>query len=121
MNLLNFLDKPGEAKNVGFLKMMETSVRNIIPDNSIINQFLNQKLIFLIIFMTQMIFGGLGVVYVPESIQNLGNNPLTRMILLTLIGFVATKNIALAITGAFSFVLILYLLRTEDEKEAALA
>jgi len=98
--------------NTSFLEPINALLRKQTPENQgPIN------LIWILVFMFQMIFGGLGVVLVPQKIINLGNSAVTRIILLTLIGFVATKNLALALVGALAFALILYLLR--DDKNAA--
>ena len=90
---------------------------NVVFNN--INNILSQDLIFTLVFMIQMIFGGLGVVLVPQRINDLANSPVTRLLLLTLIGFVATKNLGLALVGALSFALVLFLLRNSEEKDAA--
>lgn len=97
--------------------MVLNLVNNVVFNN--INRVLSQDLIFTLVFMFQMIFGGLGVVLVPEKINNLANSPVTRVLLLTLIGFVATKNLGLALVGALVFVLVLFLLRNGEEREAA--
>ena len=79
----------------------------------------SEFIIFPVLVMLQGTQGGRGIVLVPEFIKNLANNPLTRMILLTLIGFVATKNIALALVGAIAFALLMFLLRNDEERDAA--
>lgn len=92
-------------------------INNPIVNN--INGVLNQQFIFTLLFMFQMIFGSLGVSLVPQRIHDLANNPITRLLLLTLIGFVATKNVGLAMVGGLSFALILVLLRNSEEMNAA--
>ena len=84
-----------------------------------INNTLTQPLIFTLIFMIQMIFGSLGIVFVPKVIKDLGNNPLTRVLLLSSIAFVATQNVGLALVGALSFALPMYLLRNAEERDTA--
>lgn len=97
-----------------------SGVSNTVENLSV--EFLDKLLqsefiIFPVLVMLQGTQGGRGIVLVPEFIKNLANSPVTRMMLLTLVGFAATKNIALAIAGAFAFVFILYVLRNDQEKE----
>ena len=84
-----------------------------------INRVLSQDLVFTLLFMFQMIFGSLGVSLIPERVHNLANNPVTRLFLLTLIGFVATRNVGLAVVGALSFAALLLLLRNSEEMNSA--
>ncbi len=97
---------------------MVSNLGNNVVFNTV-NNLLSQDLIFTLVFMMQMIFGGLGVVLVPQKINDLGNSPVTRVLLLTLIGFVATRNLGLALVGALAFALVLFLLRNGEEKDAA--
>ena len=101
--------------NMGY---MVRNLGNNVVFNTV-NKILSQDLIFTLVFMIQMIFGGLGVVLVPQRINDLANSPVTRVLLLTLIGFVATRNIALALVGALAFALVLFLLRNDEERDAA--
>ena len=100
------------------MRFMLLNLSNNVVFNNI-NRVLSQDLIFTLVFMIQMIFGGLGVVLVPERINNLANSPVTRVLLLTLIGFVATQNLGLALVGAVVFALVLFLLRNDEERDAA--
>ena len=106
---------------ISVLDNMGNMVRNLgnnVVFNTV-NKILSQDLIFTLVFMIQMIFGGLGVVLVPQRINDLANSPVTRVLLLTLIGFVATRNLGLALVGALAFALVLFLLRNSEEKDAA--
>jgi len=100
------------------------NVSNMIKDSGSILEPLNNLLqhpliIFPVLVMLQGTQGGRGVALVPEKIANLANTPVTRMIMLSLVGFAATGNLALAVVGAFAFAVILYLLRSSEEKDAA--
>tara|TARA_B100001094_G_C18170946_1_gene795045 strand:- start:635 stop:952 length:318 start_codon:yes stop_codon:yes gene_type:complete len=97
---------------------IEDTIKSFSPtilDNFLIN---NKFIIYPILFSMQMVFGGLGVVLVPKKIKDLSNSPITRLLLLILVAFVATRNLALALVGALSFSLLLYLLRNDSEKDA---
>tara|TARA_B100001094_G_C18170946_1_gene795046 strand:- start:1000 stop:1314 length:315 start_codon:yes stop_codon:yes gene_type:complete len=100
------------------LQEIEETIKSFSPN--VVDQFLQNKfIIFPVILALQGIFGGLGVSLVPQKIKDLSNLPITRLLLLTLVSFVATQNIALAFVGALSFALLLYLLRDDSEKDAA--
>jgi hypothetical protein len=106
---------------ISILDNMSNMVKNLgnnVVFNTI-NNTLTQPIIFTLVFMLQMIFGHLGIVLVPKVVQDLGNNPLTRILLLSCIGFVATQNVGLALVGALSFALLMYLLRNNEEKDSA--
>ena len=100
------------------LNSVSNRVATLVPNN--VNIMLsNPFIVFPVIVMLQGIFGGKGVALVPENVLNLANSPVTRLLLLTLVGFAATRNIGLALVGAVVFALILFLLRNEDERNAA--
>ena len=100
------------------LNNVSNQVARLAPDS--LNVLLsNSFVVFPIVVMLQGIFGGKGVVLVPAAISNLANSPVTRLLLLTLVGFAATKNIALALVGALAFALVLFLLRNDEERDAA--
>jgi len=100
------------------LNNVSNQVARLAPDS--LNVLLsNPFVVFPIVVMLQGIFGGKGVVLVPSAISNLANSPVTRLLLLTLVGFAATKNIALAVVGAVAFALVLFLLRNDEERDAA--
>jgi len=100
------------------LNNVSNQVATLVPNQ--LNVLLsNPFVIFPVVVMLQGIFGGKGVVLVPAAVSNLANSPVTRMLLLTLVGFAATRNIALALVGAVVFALVLFLLRNEEERDAA--
>ena len=101
-----------------FLNNVSNQVAALVPND--VNRVLsNPFVVFPVVVMLQGIFGGKGVVLVPAAISNLANSPVTRMLLLTLVGFAATRNIALALVGAVVFAIVLFLLRNDEERDAA--
>jgi len=97
---------------------ISAQIANLAPA-SINNLLSNPFIIFPCIVALQGTQGGRGIVLVPQCIKDLSNNPITRLFLLTCVGFVATKNIALALVGAIAFALLMFLLRNDEERDVA--
>ena len=103
---------------MNLLNDVSAKIANLAP-SSINNLLSNPFIIFPCIVALQGTQGGRGVVLVPQCIKDLANNPVTRLFLLTCVAFVATKNIALALVGAIAFALLMFLLRNDEERDAA--
>lgn len=73
--------------------------------------------VFGIIILVQALFGGQGLTEIPEVMEKFMKLPLTKFILLFLIAFGGTQDIEQAILIVISFLFIMQILRTKEERK----
>jgi len=88
---------------------------NVLPPQ--IDKFMGFPVIFTLIVIFQGCFGGLGVVQTPERLTRLISNPVARFIFLFAIGYTATSDVETAAFSTVIFLVLMHLLRSEEEKK----
>lgn len=92
---------------------------NIIPGTKYVENYINNTgFIISLIIMYQGLFGGIALKNPPKIIKDYSNNQIFRFITLTSIAYTATRDIETAIGSVLLFIIILYLLRTPEERKA---
>ena len=82
-----------------------------------IDKFLGFPTIFTFIVIFQGCFGGNGVLHPPERITKLTSNPLARFLFVSAIAYTATSDIETALFTTVVFFVVLYMLRTKEERK----
>ena len=81
------------------------------------DNFLSLPIMFTLIVITQGCFGGNGVAQTPEAITKIFKSQYARFLFIFLIAYTATSDIETAAVSTMIFFIVLYLLRTEEEKK----
>lgn len=74
-------------------------------------------IILSLITIFQGSIGGRGLIQVPKTIEKFVVTPVGRFICLCTIAYTASQNLVTAILSTVFFVIIMYLLRSDDEKQ----
>jgi hypothetical protein len=82
-----------------------------------IEKILNTDYIFTFIVIFQALFGGYGLVEKPKLLKTIDTHWLFRLFALMTIAYTATKQIEIAAMCVILFLIIMYLLRTPEERK----
>lgn len=82
-----------------------------------IDKFLGFPTIFTFIVIFQGCFGGNGVLHTPQRIKDATNHPLARFLFVCAIAYTATSDIETALFTTVVFFVVLYMLRTKEERK----
>lgn len=98
--------------------MTNKLVPNFIPYGVRIEKtFMRYGIVFSLLVMYQGLFGGMAISQTPSVLEKLRENQIFKIITLTAIGFTATKDIETSLVASVLFIIILYLLRTPEERK----
>ena len=61
--------------------------------------------------------GGLGVIQTPQALEKAVSHPLSRFIFLGAIAYTATSDIETALVSTVLFLIVMHLIRSEEEKK----
>lgn len=96
---------------------------NFLLEGSLLDKKLKTPLFFTFLVVFQGLFGANGISQVPSAIPNLLKNgdPLNtaflRLLFISSIAYTATQDIVTSIFGAFMSLIILYFIRTSEERK----
>ena len=88
---------------------------NVMPPA--FDKFMGFPVIFTLIVIFQGCFGGLGMIQTPERLNQLIQTPIARFIFLFAIGYTATSDVETAAFSTVLFLVLMHLLRSEEEKK----
>lgn len=93
---------------------------NFIPFSTNIENFVNKfTLIFTIMVVYSGVFGHIGIPNPPKKLQKLSESVYFKLFTLFIIAFTATKDVEIALLSTVSFVVVMNLLKTPEEKRAS--
>jgi len=90
-----------------FLGPMTTRTESIIKA---------QPIVFTLIILYQGLFSG-NAIKIPKNLKSLFDNKIFRFISLMLIAFSATKDIEYALISTMIFLIVIYALKTPEERK----
>lgn len=76
--------------------------------------------LFSLIVMYQGLFGSMSLKDQPKRLKTLQNNVIFKLVTLLCIAFTATQDIEISIVSVFLFIMLLYIIKTPEEREAGL-
>ena len=76
----------------------------------------SQPILFTLIIMYQGLFSG-NAIKIPKKLEKFFNNKTFRFMSIMLIAFVATKDIEYALVSTLTFLIIMYSIKTPEERE----
>ena len=80
-------------------------------------KFDNDPLLFTYLVLIQGLFGGFGLVQIPERLLNLFSSPVARFAVLSMIAYTATRNTRMALMATCVFLGVMHLMRSKEEKK----
>ena len=88
---------------------------NVIPPQ--VDKFMGFPVIFTLIVIFQGCFGGLGMIQTPAKLEKLISSPVARFIFLFAIAYTASSDVETAVFSTVLFLVLMHLLRTEEERK----
>lgn len=82
-----------------------------------LEKLINKQYVFTMIVLLQALFGARGMIQTPQRLSNVFSSMPMRFAALFLIAYTATKEIEVALVGVFVFLVVLYAVRTKEERE----
>ena len=89
---------------------------NILP--AILENYMRLPTLMSLIVIFQGTMGGLGMPFIPGRLTALVEHPIGRLLFVSAISFTATQDIETAVITTLMFFALMYVLRTEEEREA---
>ncbi len=91
---------------------------NLFPVFSITEHLINKySIVFALIVMFQGVFGGMTIKHKPKVIDRISDTLVFKYITLTAIAYTATRDIETAVTAVAAFVVLMYILKSPEERE----
>ena len=88
---------------------------NVLP--AFLEKYINMPTLISLLTIFQGCFGGMGIIKVPQRLQDAVSNPVMRLVFVSLISYTATQDIETALITSLIFLGVMHLLRTSEERE----
>jgi hypothetical protein len=96
-------------------KMVTLPTTEIIPNR--IDKFLSNETLFTAIVISQGLFGGFGISYIPDFIKKLTKKPLARFVFIWAIAFTTSGDADKSLIISMGYVLFLHFMKSPREKK----
>ena len=88
---------------------------NVLP--GFLEKYINMPTLISLLTIFQGCFGGMGIIKVPQRLQDAVSHPAMRLLFVSLISYTATQDLETAVITSLLFLGLMHLLRTPEERE----